>query len=185
MYPERELAINPGRVFGALNGIATRDPAFGMEAVWIDPGLRDHAQSLGYSVVDASTVIATHLSYLVQQHAHELLGHDEAQQLLNSLGKSAPKLVEDLVPKLLPLSTVVKVLQGLLAERIPVRNLRAIVEALAENAARGNDPQALLAQVRIALGRQIVQDVAGFADELPVITLESELEQRRASTRRT
>jgi flagellar biosynthesis protein FlhA len=177
VYPERELAINPGRVFGALNGIATRDPAFGMEAVWIDPGLRDHAQSLGYSVVDASTVIATHLSYMVQQHAHELLGHEEAQQLLNSLLKSAPKLVEDLVPKLLPLSTVVKVLQGLLAERIPVRNLRAIVEALAENAARGNDPQTLLAQVRIALGRQIVQDVAGFADELPVITLDSELEQ--------
>ncbi len=177
VYPERELAINPGRVFGALNGIATRDPAFGMEAVWIDPALRDHAQSLGYSVVDASTVIATHLSFMVQQHAHELLGHEEAQQLLNSLGKSAPKLVEDLVPKLMPLSTVVKVLQGLLAERIPVRNLRAIVEALAENAARGNDPQTLLAQVRIALGRQIVQDVAGFADELPVITLESELEQ--------
>ncbi len=177
VYPERELAINPGRVFGALNGIATRDPAFGMEAVWIESGQRDHAQSLGYSVVDASTVIATHLSYLVQQHAHELLGHEEAQQLMNSLAKSAPKLVEDLVPKLLPLSTVVKVLQGLLAERIPVRNLRAIVETLAEHAARGNDPQTLLGLVRIALGRQIVQDIGGFAEELPVITLEAELEQ--------
>jgi flagellar biosynthesis protein FlhA len=177
VYPERELAINPGRVFGAVNGIATRDPAFGMEAVWIEPGLRDHAQSLGYSVVDASTVIATHLSHQVQQHAHELLGHEEAQQLLNTLAKSAPKLVEDLVPKLLPLSTVVKVLQGLLAERIPVRNLRAIVEAIAEHATRGNDALTLLAQVRIALGRQIVQDIGGFVDELPVITLEAELEQ--------
>jgi flagellar biosynthesis protein FlhA len=177
VYPERELAINPGRVFGAVNGIATRDPAFGLEAVWIEPSVRDHAQSLGYSVVDASTVIATHLSYLIQQHAHELLGHEEAQQLLNALAKTAPKLVEDLVPKQLPLNAVVKVLQGLLAERIPVRNLRAIVESLAEHAGRGNDTQALLAQVRIALGRQIVQDIGGFVDELPVITLETELEQ--------
>lgn len=177
VHPERELAINPGRVFGPLNGIATRDPAFGMEAVWIEPALRDHAQSLGYSVVDASTVVATHLSHLIQSHAHELLGHEEAQQLLNTLAKSAPKLVEDLVPKQLSLATLVKVLQGLLAERIPVRNLRSIVESLAEVAARGNDPVSLLAHVRIALGRQIVQDIGGFADELPVITLEPELEQ--------
>jgi len=177
IHPERELAINPGRVFGGLTGIETRDPAFGMEAVWIEPGLRDHAQALGYTVVDASTVIATHLSHVVQQHAHELLGHEEVQQLLNSLAKSLPKLVEDVVPKQLPLATVVRVLQGLLAERVPIRNLRSILETLAEHSPRTQDPQQLQALVRVALGRQIVQDIAGIADELPVMTLEPDLEQ--------
>ena len=177
IYPERELAINPGKVFGQLNGIATRDPAFGMEAVWIEPGLRDHAQTLGYTVVDASTVIATHLSHVIQTHAHELLGHEEVQQLLNTLAKSAPKLVEDLTPRLLPLGTVVRVLQGLLGERVPIRNMRTIVETLAEHAPRTQDPIQLQAMVRVALGRQIVQDIAGMATELPVITLEPDLEQ--------
>jgi flagellar biosynthesis protein FlhA len=177
IHPDRELAINPGRVFGGLTGIETRDPAFGMEAVWIEPGLRDHAQALGYTVVDASTVIATHLSHVVQQHAHELLGHEEVQQLLNSLAKSLPKLVEDVVPKQLPLATVVRVLQGLLAERVPIRNLRGILETLAEHGPRTQDPQQLQALVRVALGRQIVQDIAGIADELPVMTLEPDLEQ--------
>ena len=177
VYPDRELAINPGRVFGKPAGIETRDPAFGMEAVWIEPGKREHAQTLGYTVVDASTVVATHLSNVIQTHAHELLGHEEVQQLLNGLAKSAPRLVEDLVPKVLSLGIVVRVLQGLLAERIPIRNLRAIVEALAEHAARTQDPAVLQAQVRIALGRQIVQDIVGSGAELPVITLEPELEQ--------
>ncbi|GMU68549.1 MAG: flagellar biosynthesis protein FlhA [Steroidobacteraceae bacterium] len=177
VHPDRELAINPGRVFGAVNGIATRDPAFGMEAVWIEPAAREHAQTLGYTVVDPGTVIATHLSHVIGQHAHELLGHEEVQQLVATLAKTAPKLVEDLVPKLLPLSVLVRVLQGLLAERIPIRNTRAIVEALAEHALRTQDPVALQAQVRIALGRQIVQDIAGLAEELPVMTLEPELEQ--------
>jgi flagellar biosynthesis protein FlhA len=177
VYPERELAINPGRVFGKPPGIETRDPAFGMEAIWIEPSKREHAQTLGYTVVDASTVVATHLSSIIQSHAHELLGHEEVQQLLNGLAKSAPRLVEDLVPKVLPLGVVVRVLQGLLAERIPIRNLRAIIETLAEHVGRTQDPQVLLAQVRIALGRQIVQDIAGSGAELPVITLEPELEQ--------
>jgi len=177
VYPDRELAINPGRVFGTLKGIATHDPAFGMEAVWIDVDQRDHAQTLGYTVVDASTVVATHLNHIVQSHAHELLGHEEVQQLLDTLKKTAPKLVEDLVPKTLPLSAVVRVLQGLLAERVPIRNLRAIVEALAEAAPRTQDPALLLSQVRIALGRQIVQDLAGLGAELPVSTLEPELEK--------
>jgi len=177
VYPERELAINPGRVFGKPPGIETRDPAFGMEAIWIEPSKREHAQTLGYTVVDASTVVATHLSSVIQSHAHELLGHEEVQQLLNGLAKSAPRLVEDLVPKVLPLGVVVRVLQGLLAERIPIRNLRAIIETLAEHAGRTQDPLVLLAQVRIALGRQIVQDIAGSGAELPVITLEPELEQ--------
>jgi flagellar biosynthesis protein FlhA len=177
VYPDRELAINPGRVFGKPPGIETRDPAFGMEAVWVEPGQREHAQTLGYTVVDASTVIATHLSSVIQSHAHELLGHEEVQQLLNGLAKTAPRLVEDLVPKSLPLGVVVRVLQGLLAERVPIRNLRAIVETLAEHASRTQDPAVLQAQVRIALGRQIVQDIVGSGAELPVITLEPDLEQ--------
>ncbi|MEP7311698.1 MAG: flagellar biosynthesis protein FlhA [Pseudomonadota bacterium] len=177
VYPDRELAINPGRVFGKLTGIDTRDPAFGMEAVWIEPGTRDHAQTLGYTVVDPSTVIATHLSHIIQTHAHELLGHEEVQQLLNALAKTAPKLVEDLVPRVLPMSVVVRVMQGLLAERVPVRNVRSIIETLADHAPRTQDPIALQALVRVALGRQIVQDIAGLKDELPVITLEGDLEQ--------
>jgi flagellar biosynthesis protein FlhA len=177
VHPDRELAINPGRVFGPVNGLATRDPAFGMEAVWIEPNLREHAQSLGYTVVDAATVIATHLSHLIQSHAHELFGHEEAEQLLKNLAKSAPKLVDELVPKVLPLAVVVRVMQGLLAERVPIRNVRAIVEALAEAGSRSTDPQVLIGQVRVALGRQIVQDIVGLAEELPVITLEPELER--------
>jgi flagellar biosynthesis protein FlhA len=164
-------------VFGKVSGIDTTDPAFGMEAVWIDPGSRDHAQTLGYTVVDPGTVIATHISHLVQTHAHELLGHEEVQQLLNHLAKTAPKLVEDLVPRVLPMSTVVRVLQGLLAERVPIRNMRTIIETLADAAPRSQDPSVLQAQVRVALGRQIVQDIAGLKDELPVITLENDLEQ--------
>lgn len=182
VYPEREMAINPGRVFGPVNGIEARDPAFGMEAVWIEPSLRDHAQTLGYTVVDASTVVATHLSHLVQQHAHELLGHEEVQQLLNQLAKTMPKLVEDVVPKTLPLATVVRVLQGLLAEKVPIRNLRSILETLAEHGPRTQDPQQLQAHVRVALSRHIVQEIAGLSDELPVITLEPELEQLLASS---
>lgn len=177
VYPEREMAINPGRVFGPLQGMATRDPAFGMEAVWIESGQREHAQSLGYTVVDASTVVATHLSQLIAQHAHEILGHEETQNLLTNLAKTAPKLVEDLVPKILSVGVVVKVLQALLAERVPVRNLRSVLEALAEHAGRIQDPQALVAQVRIALSRQIVQDIVGISQELPVITLDPGIEQ--------
>ncbi len=177
VYPDRELAINPGRVFGKPPGLETRDPAFGMEAIWIEPATREQAQMLGYTVVDASTVIATHLSHVIQTHAHELLGHDEAQQLLNGLAKTSPRLVEDLVPKLLPLGSVVRVLQGLLAERVPIRNIRTIIETLAEHAPRSQDPAVLQAQARIALSRQIVQDIAGTGSELPVVTLEPDLEQ--------
>jgi len=177
IYPDKDLAINPGRVFGKLQGIEARDPAFGLEAVWIDRSMRDHAQTLGYTVVDASTVIATHLSHVIQLHAHELLGHEEAQHLLNALSKTAPKLVEDLIPKQLATSVVVRVLQGLLAERVPIRNMRAILETLAEYAPKTQDPAQLQSHVRVALGRQIVQDIAGLKDELPVITLEPDLEQ--------
>ena len=182
IYPERELAINPGRVFGPIQGIATRDPAFGMEALWIEPGLRDHAQTLGYTVVDPSTVIATHLSFIIQSHANEILGHEEVQHLLDTLAKTAPKLVEDLVPRLVPLSIVVRVLQCLLAERVPIRNIRTIVETLAEHATKTQDPILLMGHVRVALGRQIVQDIAGVGAELPVITLEPDLERLLANS---
>jgi flagellar biosynthesis protein FlhA len=182
IYPERELAINPGRVFGPIQGIATRDPAFGMEALWIEPGLRDHAQTLGYTVVDPSTVIATHLSFIIQSHANEILGHEEVQHLLDTLAKTAPKLVEDLIPRLVPLSIVVRVLQCLLAERVPIRNIRTIVETLAEHATKTQDPILLMGHVRVALGRQIVQDIAGVGAELPVITLEPDLERLLANS---
>lgn len=177
VHSGRELAINPGTVQGRLQGMATRDPAFGLEAVWIDPGQRDHAQTLGYTVVDASTVVATHLSQIVQSHAHQLLGHDECQKLLERLGQAQPKLVEELVPNTLSLSVVVKVLQNLLEERIPIRDMRSIVETLAEQGTRTQDPAQLTQVVRQALGRMIVQNITGMAAELPVITLDPNLEQ--------
>ncbi|HXP66389.1 MAG TPA: flagellar biosynthesis protein FlhA, partial [Steroidobacteraceae bacterium] len=177
VFPDRELAINPGQVSGTIQGSATKDPAFGLDAVWIDKARREQAQSQGYTVVDASSVIATHLSHLLQSHAHELLGHEEVQQLLNRLAKTAPKLIEDLVPKLLPMSVVVKVLQYLLLERVPIRNLRTICETLAEMAPKTQDPVALVAAVRVALGRTIVQNIGGLRQELPVITLDPALEQ--------
>jgi len=177
VFPDRELAINPGQVAGVLPGSAVKDPAFGLDAIWIDKSRREQAQAQGYTVVDASSVIATHLSHLLQSHAHELLGHEEVQQLLNRLSKSAPKLIEDLVPKLLPMSVVVKVLQYLLLERVPIRNLRTICETLAELAPKSQDAVALVAAVRVALGRSIVQSVGGLREELPVITLDPALEQ--------
>jgi flagellar biosynthesis protein FlhA len=177
VFPDRELAINPGQVSGTLPGSSTKDPAFGLPAIWIDKTRREQAQAQGYTVVDASSVIATHLSHLLQSHAHELLGHEEVQQLLTRLGKTAPKLIEDLVPKLLPMSVLVKVLQYLLQERVPIRNLRTICETLAELAPKNQDPAALVAAVRVALGRSIVQNVGGLRQELPVITLDPALEQ--------
>ena len=177
VYPDKDMALNPGRVFGTVEGIPGKDPAFGMEAMWIERGARDHAQTLGYTVVDASTVVATHLSTLIKNHSAEQLGHDEAQQLLTQLARSAPKLAEDLVPKLLPLGVFAKVLQQLLGERVPVRNLRVIAEALAEAAPRSQEPVALASAVRVALGRQIVQEINGMDAELPVLTLAPPLEQ--------
>lgn len=176
-YPDKELAINPGQVFGELKGITTKDPTFGLEAVWIDPGMRDEAQTLGYTVVDSSTVVATHMSHLLQRHAHELLGHEEVQQLLDMLAKNSPTLVEDLVPKILPLGAVVKVLQNILAEGIPIRDMRTIAETLAENAPNSQNSDVLTAVVRTALARQIYQHINGLEQEMPVITLSPELEQ--------
>ena len=172
-----ELAINPGQVFGPIDGQATRDPAFGLEAVWIAPEQREHAQALGYTVVDAATVVATHISQVLINNASQLIGHEEVQNLLQMLSRSAPKLVENFTPETLPLGTVVKVLQNLLSEAIPVRDIRTIVQTLTEYAPRSQDPDVLTAAVRIALRRMIVQEINGNAGELPVITLAPELEQ--------
>ncbi|MBH2034153.1 MAG: flagellar biosynthesis protein FlhA [Pseudomonadales bacterium] len=177
VYPDRELAINPGQVFGPLNGIAAKDPAFGLEAVWIDVNQRDQAQSLGYTVVDASTVVATHLNQVLHKHSHELLGHEEVQQLLQLLAKSSPKLAEELVPGTVSLSTLLKVLQALLQEQVPVRDIRTIAETIANTATKSQDPAAMVVAVRVALARAIVQSVVGLEPELPVITLEPRLEQ--------
>ncbi|MEF9898517.1 MAG: flagellar biosynthesis protein FlhA [Pseudomonas sp.] len=177
IYPDRELAINPGQVFGTLNGIAARDPAFGLEAVWIDVSQRSQAQSLGYTVVDASTVVATHLNQILHKHCHELIGHEEVQQLLQVLAKASPKLAEELVPGVITLSGLLKVLQALLAEQVPVRDIRSIAEAIANNPAKSQDTAALVAVVRVGLCRAIVQSIVGVESELPVITLEPRLEQ--------
>ncbi len=177
VFVDKELAINPGQIFGKLKGIETKDPAFGLDAYWIDPTLHEEAQMLGYTVVDSATVMATHLSQLLQDHAYELLGHEETQQLLDKLAESAPKLVDELTPKTLAMSVVSRVLQKLLEEGIPVRNIRRIVETLAEHGVRSQDPDVLAAAVRVRLGRSIVQKVAGMQPELQVLTLEPELER--------
>ncbi len=171
------LAINPGMVSGALPGPATTDPAFGLPAVWIDAGMREQAQTMGYTVVDAGTVVATHLNHLITTHAAELLGRQEVQALLDHLAKDSPKLVEDLVPKMIPLSTLQKVLQNLLIEGVHIRDMRTIIETLAENANQTQDPNEMTALVRIALGRAIVQQIFPSTNELSVMTLDNRLER--------
>ncbi|MCC5866873.1 MAG: flagellar biosynthesis protein FlhA [Gammaproteobacteria bacterium] len=177
VQPDRDLAINPGRVYGSVPGLTTKDPAFGLDAVWIEPSTREQAQSLGYTVVDVSTVIATHLSRVLKEHAHELLGHEEVQKLLDVLAGSHPKLVESLVPKTLELGTILKVLKNLLAEEVPVRDMRSIAETLAQHGSASQDPDALTAQVRVALARAIAQNIAGTAGQLPLLALDPALEQ--------
>jgi flagellar biosynthesis protein FlhA len=176
-YPGMYLAINPGRVSGPLTGTQTKDPAFGLPAVWIEQGLRDQAHIMGYTVVDAGTVIATHLNHLILTHAADLLGRQETQALLDHLAKDAPKLIEDLVPKTLPLATVQRVLQNLLEESVNIRDMRTIIEVMATNAVRVQDAGELTALVRVALGRAIVQQIFGSNDELQVIALDPGLER--------
>ena len=171
------LAINPGMASGNLPGLVTVDPAFGLPATWIDAGLRDEAQSMGYTVVDAGTVIATHLNHLITTHASELLGRAEVQALLDHLAKESPKLVEDLVPKVVSLSTLQKVLQNLLVEGVHIRDMRSVIETLSEYAMQTQDPNELTALVRIALGRAIVQQLFPGTNELSVMTLDNRLER--------
>jgi len=175
--PNRELAIDPGHTHGQIEGIATREPAFGLDALWIEPSQRDYARTLGYTVVDASTAIATHLNALLRQNASELLSHDESQQLLDKLAERAPKLVEDLVPDRLPLGAITRVLQHLLAEGVPVKDMRTIVEALSEAVDRTQDPDQLTALVRPRIGRMIMQPLLDEQTQLNVLTLEPEFEQ--------
>jgi len=172
-----ELAINPGQVFGKLEGIETTDPAFGLEAVWIAPDLREHAQTLGYTVVDAATVVATHISQLLTNNASKLLGYEEVQQLLDMLAKHSPKLVDGFIPDVMPLGTVVKVMQNLLNEGVSIRDMKTIVQTLLEYGPKSADTEVLTAAVRIALKRMIVQEISGPELEIPVITLAPELEQ--------
>ncbi|WP_299009490.1 flagellar biosynthesis protein FlhA [uncultured Shewanella sp.] len=172
-----ELAINPGQVFGQLEGVATRDPAFNLEAVWIAPSQREHAQTLGYTVVDASTVVATHLSQLLSNNASKLLGYEEVQQLMDILKETSPKLLDGFIPDIMPLGSVVKVMQNLLNEGVSIRDLKTIVQTLLEYGPKSGDTEVLTAAVRIALKRMIIQEISGPELEIPVITLAPELEQ--------
>ncbi|MFH1987494.1 MAG: flagellar biosynthesis protein FlhA [Pseudomonadota bacterium] len=176
-YAGQLMAINPGRVAGTLNGAVTKDPAFGLPAVWIDPGQREQAQAYGYTVVDASTVVATHLNHLILTHAAELLGRQEVQQLLDHLAKEIPKLVEDLVPKVLPLGTLQKVLQAMLEEGVHIRDMRTIIETVADHATRTQNADELSSQVRIALGRAIAQQLFPGNSEMQVMSLDPTLER--------
>lgn len=177
IQPERDLAINPGQVFGKIDGIPTVDPAFGMDAFWIAPEQKDRAQTLGYTVVDASTVVATHLNQKLQYHSHELLGHEDVQHLVDMLAKKSPKLAEELVPNTVSISQLLGVLQNLLREHVPIRDLRSIAEALANSEVKSQDIAGLTAAARLSLARMIVQNVFGNTDELPVMTLDPSLEQ--------
>ena len=176
-YPGQFLAINPGRVSGPLSGRETKDPAFGLPAFWVDAGQREQAHALGYTVVDGSTVVATHLNHLILEHAAELLGRQETQALLDHIGRDSPKLIEDLVPKQLPVSTVQRVLQNLLEEGVNIRDMRTIIEVLAEHAARIQDPLELTSRVRQALGRSIIQALFPGESEVQVMALDPGLER--------
>ncbi len=177
IYIDKELAINPGNASGKIDGIKTKDPAFEMDAIWIEPSQRDQAQTLGYTVVDPSTVIATHLSKVLRENAHYFLGYEETKRLLDKLAEQSPQLVEDLVPKILPMSTVVKVLQNLLQEGVPIKDIRTIVETLADAANNSQDSDILTAITRAALRRAIVQEINGMRKDLSVFTLSPKLEQ--------
>ena len=177
VYAGMYMAINPGNALAALPGTAASDPAFGLPATWIESGLRDQALASGYTVVDAGTVVATHLNHLMQSHAALLLGRTEVQALTEHFARSTPKVIEDLVPKLLPLSTVQRVLQNLLDEGVHIRDLRTIVESLTEHAPAVQDAAELSARVRIALGRAIIQMHFGSSRDLEMLVLDPELER--------
>ena len=177
VHPDRHMAINPGQVFGNIEGLPVKDPAFGLDAVWIDNAIKDHAQTLGYTVVDASTVVATHMNTLLQKHVHELLGHEEVQQMIDRLARYSPKLVDTLVPETVSMSVLLKVLKGLLAEQLPVRDFRTIAEAIVANSAVNQEPMQLIESVRTALARSIVQEIYGSENNLSVFTLAPAMEQ--------
>ncbi len=176
-YPGQWLAIDPGQVTGELKGTPTQDPAFGLPAVWVDAGQREHAQVYGYTVVDASTVIATHLNHLLHRHAAEMLGRAEVQKLLDKLGDENKSLVEEVVPKAISLTVLQRILQNLLEEEVSIRDLRTILDTLAEHAPQQQDPNELTAAVRIGLGRAITQQWFAGREQLNVMGLDAQLEQ--------
>lgn len=171
------LAINPGNITAEIAGTLSTDPAFGLPAVWIEQGQKEEAQGYGYTVVDPSTVIATHLNHMIGLHASELLGNMEVQQLMSLLSKDSPRLVEELVPKLLSTSIVQKVLQNLLSEGVAIRDMQTIMETLLENAKQTQDPAELTSKVRIKLGRAITQKLFPNTNEINVISLDNNLER--------
>ena len=173
----KELAINPGQVLEEVDGIKTQDPAFGLEAVWINEGDKEYAQAVGYTVVDPSTVIATHLNSILRANADEFMTFDIAQEMLDRIGEQSPKMLEELIPEQLPLSSFVKILQNLLAEGVPLRDMRTLLETVSEGVANTKDPEALTAMVRIRLGRLIVQEASQEQATLEVLTLDPGLEQ--------
>ena len=173
----KELAINPGQVLEEVDGIKTQDPAFSLEAVWIDEGDKEYAQAVGYTVVDPSTVIATHLNSILRANADEFMTFDIAQEMLDRIGEQSPKMLEELIPEQLPLSSFVKILQNLLAEGVPLRDMRTLLETVSEGVANTKDPEALTAMVRIRLGRLIVQEASQEQATLEVLTLDPGLEQ--------
>ncbi|HEY4805988.1 MAG TPA: flagellar biosynthesis protein FlhA [Paraburkholderia sp.] len=181
-YPGQWLAINPGQVSAVLPGTPTTDPAFGLPAVWIDSNVREQAQVFGYTVVDSSTVVATHLNHLVVMHAAELLGRREVQALLERVQKDTPSLVDDLVPKVLAVTTLQKVLQNLLEEGVPIRDMRSIMESLAEHTPRLTDAHDLTAAVRISLGRAITQQWFPGNADMQVMGLDANLERVLSQT---
>lgn len=176
VYPDKEMAINPGQVFGDLKGTPCKDPAFGLDAVWIAKSDNEQALGYGYTVVDSATVIATHLSQILSQNASSLLGQEEVQNLLDKVSKSQPKLVENLVPSIMSLGTICKILQNLLNDGVPVRDMRTILQALTEYGPKSQDPEVLTAACRIGLRRLIIQDIVGGSNVIPVITLSRDLE---------
>lgn len=181
LLPDKELAINPGQVFGDVQGIPTQDPSFGLDALWIDPSQREIAQTAGYTVVDSSTVIATHLSQILKNNAAKLVGQDDVQQLLDRLKIHSPKLVENLVPGTMSLADVTRVIHNLLEEGVPIRDMKTIAETLSLKRATDTNPDDMTAQVRVALGASIFQSIAGSAMELPVMVLDPQLEQIMAN----
>ena len=176
-HPGRWMAINPGSAIGELPGEPTVDPAFGLAAVWIEPAMREQAQIQGYTVVEASTVVATHLNHLISLHARELFGRQETQELMDRVSKEMPKLTEDFIPGVISLTNMHKVLQNLLSERVSIRDMRTIIETLAEYAPTQPDPNELTSVVRVALGRAITQQWFPGTGEVQVIGLDTALER--------
>ena len=176
-FPGMHMAINPGGITTPLIGTATTDPAFGLPAHWIDDSQREAAQMAGFTVVDSETVMATHLSHLMQVQASKLLSRTETQQLVEYVAKQAPKLIEEVVPKMVPIAVFQKVLQLLLEESVHIRDIRTIIESLAEHASSVSDPAELARRVRVALSPAIVQQIYGPARELDVIAIEPALER--------